>query len=275
MLKVAIIERFYRCMCMCKIIESMLTQCIREREKGKIEIRSEKAWNTIGSNAWNQLHGIKEKKERKRRRRRRKESRERFAALLNPSIQFWVGELPAFRGKCTLPRRGRLWRTPSTPWNLPVVSPSLQFPSMDEIILSFPPHLSSHEKSNETARVSPMSWRKLRKCLPCIEIVLDTVSESSINIGREGVEKKLLVINPLTCLDAMSIYRTTLVLPCFFPLSPQSLVIPCRVFLEKFYASFTTPPFKRNSRTNSLPLLQFHKLILDIDHERTVGTVLI
>lgn len=43
MLKVAIIERFYRCMCMCKIIESMLTQCIREREKGKIEIRPEKA----------------------------------------------------------------------------------------------------------------------------------------------------------------------------------------------------------------------------------------
>lgn len=48
MLKVAIIERFYRSICMCKIIESMLTQCIREREKGKIEIRPEKAWDTIG-----------------------------------------------------------------------------------------------------------------------------------------------------------------------------------------------------------------------------------
>lgn len=186
------------------------------------------------------MHGIKEKKERKRK--RRKESRERFAALLNPSIQFWIGdanfrlsgESALFRVEDDFDEHPRLRET-----CLLSLPPSSFHRWMK---LSYPfPHLSSHEKSNETARVSPMSRRKLRKCLPCIEIVLDTVSESSINIGREGVEKKLLVINPLTCLDAMSIYRTTLVLPCFFPLSPQSLVIPCRVFLEKFYASFTAP----------------------------------
>lgn len=60
--------------------------------------------------------------------------------------------------------------------------------------------------------------------------------------GREGLKKSFSssTANPLTCLDAMSIYRTTLVLPCFFfPLLPLATVIPCRVFLEKFYTPFT------------------------------------
>lgn len=261
--KVAIIECFYCCMCVYKIIESFSNRCLlyqrereRERRNGNFRLfRPEKASNTIDwkRSAWNQLRDIKKRKKK----RRRKEGHERFVALLNPSIQFWVAtrrrELPAFRGKCTLPRRERLWRTLSWNIHLPVVSPPLEFPSMDEIILSYFPRLLPlppipKNPANPT-KLHVSQW---------VEESYGSVYRSRLSLtrfpsraltlgGREGLKKSFSssTANPLTCLDAMSIYRTTLVLPCFFfPLLPLATVIPCRVFLEKFYTPFTAPSSK-------------------------------
>lgn len=108
----------------------------------------------------------------------------------------------------------------------------------------------------------PLQSRKIQRnsnVFQCVEESYGSVDRSRLSLtrfpsraltlgGREEVKKKLLVINcqpSLTCLDAISIYRTTLVLPCFFPPSStvaQSLPWLFRVEYSSRNSTLLSPP---------------------------------